>query len=252
MIKNIILLSVLFCSILSFGQRNLKDESIFTPIFGLNYKANFSQNTMSERWGFFNSIGGDVDFKLKNNLTFGIDGAFLFGNSLKDSSIFDNVINSYGTITPQSGASGNNIVFFYLRGLNVNATIGYVFNKLGHNPNSGLWINAGVGFIAHKIRIESIYDDVVNLEGDIRKGYDHLTMGVNTKQFIGYLYQHDSRFLNFYAGLEFVQGFTRNARNYNFDTKSPENDLRFDFYNSIKVGWMIPIYKRQAKDYYLD
>jgi len=252
MMKIIISFTVLLLGFVTFGQRNLKDESIFTPIFGLNYKANFAQNIMAQRWGFFNSIGGDVDFKLKNNLTFGIDGAFMFGNTFKDSSIFDNVINSYGTITPQSGASGNNIVFFYQRGLNVNATIGYVFNKLGHNLNSGLWVNIGVGYMAHKIRIESIYDNVVNLEGDIRKGYDHLTMGVNTKQFIGYLYQHDKRFLNFYVGLEFIQGFTRNARNYNFDTKSPENELRFDFYNSLKVGWMIPIYKRQTQDYYID
>jgi len=250
--KNIVLLTLFMLSFFVFGQRNLKDESVFTPIFGLNYKANFSQNTMAQRWGFFNSIGADVDFKLKNNLTFGVDGGFMFGNSLKDSSIFSNVINSYGTITPQSGASSNNVVFFYLRGLNVNATVGYVFNKLGHNPNSGLWVNAGLGYMAHKIRIESIYDDVVNLEGDYRKGYDHLSMGLNTKQFIGYLYQHDKRFLNFYVGLEFTQGFTKNVRNYNFDTKGAETNSRLDFYNSIKVGWMIPIYKQAPSGYYHD
>ena len=160
------------------------------------------------------------------------------------------MINSYGTISGLSGAPAD--VFLYMRGMNVNANIGYVFNKLGHNANSGLWINVGVGFMAHKIRIESLYDDVVNLEGDYRKGYDKLTMGLNTKQFIGYLYQADHRFLNFYAGLEFTQGFTRNIRNYNFDSKGPEMEPRIDLMQSIKVGWMIPIYQRSVQEYYTD
>ena len=248
--KYIVYFFTFFISITTFSQRNLKDESIFTPIFGLNYKANISGGDMAQRWGFTNTIGADIDFKLKNNLIFGVDGGFMFGNSLKDMTIFTNVINSYGTITGLSGAPAD--VFLYMRGMNVNANIGYVFNKLGHNANSGLWINVGVGFMAHKIRIESLYDDVVNLEGDYRKGYDKLTMGLNTKQFIGYLYQADHRFLNFYAGLEFTQGFTRNIRNYNFDTKGPENDLRLDLVHSIKVGWMIPIYQSETKEYYTD
>jgi hypothetical protein len=248
--KYIVYLSAFFISTTVLSQRNLKEESIFTPIFGLNYKANFSGGDMAQRWGFTNTIGADVDFKMKNNLIFGVDGGFMFGNTLKDSTIFSNVINSYGTITGLSGAPAD--VFLYMRGMNVNAHIGYVFNKLGHNPNSGLWINFGVGFMAHKIRIESLYDDVVNLEGDYRKGYDKLTMGVNTKQFIGYLYQADDRFLNFYAGVEFTQGFTRNIRNYNFDTKGPESDLRLDLMHSLKVGWMIPIYQSEVKEYYTD
>jgi hypothetical protein len=248
--NKIVVFITVFLSFNSFSQRDLKTEAIFTPIFGLNYKANFSGGDLNKRWGFTNSIGADIDFKLKSNLIFGIDGCFMFGSTFKDSSIFDNVINSYGTITPQSGASSSDIVFFLMRGMNVNANIGYVFNKLGHNPNSGLWVNFGAGFMAHKIRIESLFDDVVPLEGDYRKGYDKLSMGITTKQFVGYLFQHDERFLNFYVGLEFVQGYTKNVRNYNFDTKGPEPELRIDLMNSIKVGWMIPIYKRQGQDYY--
>lgn len=248
--KYIVYLFTFFATTALFSQRSLESESVFTPIYGLNYKANFSGGDMLQRWGFTNTIGADVDFKMKNNLIFGVDGGFMFGNSLKDSSIFSNAVNSYGTITAQSGAPAD--VFFYMRGMNINGNIGYVFNKFGHNPNSGLWVNFGVGFLAHKIRIESLYDDVLNLEGDYRKGYDHLSMGVNTKQFIGYLYQANHRFLNFYAGLEFTQGFTKNVRNYNFDSKGPEPELRIDLLNSIKLGWMIPIYSREVQEYYVD
>jgi len=248
--KNITFLLFLVLSFSVFSQRNLKDKSVFTPIFGLNYKANFANGDFAKRWGFTNTLGANVDFKLKNGLTFGVDGGFMFGEQFKQPEIFTNVFNSYGTITSQGGTAAT--VFFLMRGMNVNATVGYVFNKLGHNANSGLWINVGGGFLAHKIRIETQEDQVVNLEGDYKKGYDHLTMGFNTKQFVGYLFQHDKRFLNFYVGVEFIQGFTKNVRNYNFDTKGPENDLQIDIINSVKVGWMIPIYKRQTQDYYID
>jgi len=248
--KNIVLGLFFMLSFSVFSQRDLKTNPMFTSIFGLNYKANFSGGTMAKRWGFTNTIGADVNFKLKNGLTFGVDGGFMFGDQFKQFEIFDNVINSYGTITSQGGTTAT--VLLLMRGMNVNGTVGYVFNKLGHNANSGLWINVGVGLLAHKIRVETQEDQVINLQGDYLKGYDHLTMGFNTKQFVGYLFQHDKRFLNFYVGVEFIQGFTRNVRNYNFDTKGPENELQIDMINSIKVGWMIPIYKRQVQDFYID
>ncbi len=219
-----------------------------TPIYGLTYKANFTGEDLSKMWGFNNQIGLEVGFKLKNNLEFGVDGGFIFGNTLKDSSMFLDLINSKGTITALSGVPAD--VFFYMRGANANAHIGYVFNQLGHNPNSGLWVNIGGGFLGYKTRVETQDHVVPNLEGDILKGYDHLTMGFNSKQFIGYLFQHDRKFINFYAGFEFVQGFTRNVRNYNFDVKGPHPELRMDFMYSLKFGWMIPIYKRHTGEYY--
>lgn len=248
--KNIVLALFFMISFSVLSQKDLKSEATFTSIFGLNYKANFSGGTMAKRWGFTNTVGANVDFKFKNGLTFGVDGGFMFGNTFKEYEIFDNVVNSYGTITSQGGTTA--IVLFLMRGMNVNGTLGYVFNRLGHNANSGLWINAGAGFLSHKIRVETQEDQVVNLEGDYLKGYDHLTMGINTKQFVGYLFQNDERFLNFYVGVEFIQGFTRNVRNYNFHTKGPENELQLDMINSVKFGWMIPIYKRKVQNFYID
>jgi hypothetical protein len=248
--KNIVLALFFMISFSVLSQKDLKSDASFTSIFGLNYKANFSGGSMAKRWGFTNTVGANVDFKFKNGFTFGVDGGFMFGSKFKQHEIFDNVINSFGTITTQGGTTAT--VLFLMRGMNVNGTIGYVFNRFGHNANSGIWINAGAGFLSHKIRVETQEDMVVNLEGDYLKGYDHLTMGVNTKQFVGYLFQNDKRFLNFYVGVEFIQGFTRNVRNYNFHTKGPESDLQIDMINSVKFGWMIPIYKRRVQNYYID
>jgi hypothetical protein len=251
MLKSIILIVLLFLSLFSYGQRDLKSKSIFTPIYGLTYKANVTDKDMASRWGFNSQIGLEVGFKLKNNLEFGIDGGFIFGKTFKETSIFESLYNDKGTITAQSGTVAD--VFYYLRGMNVNLHIGYVFSQLGHNPNSGLWVNVGVGLLGHKIRVETQDHVVPQLEGDILMGYDHLTGGFNTKQFIGYLFQHDRKFINFYAGIELVEGFTHNLRNYNFDVKGSEPDLRLDFMYSLKFGWMIPIYKSHHKDdYFVD
>lgn len=216
----------------------------------MNYKFNLPSGDITKLWGFNHEIGISVDNKFKNGLTLGVNAGFIFGNQFKDTTIFDDVINDYGTVTAMSGAPAG--VLFLMRGMTSNFNAGYVFNKLGHNPNSGLWVQLGCGVMMHKIRIESIYDDVPQLEGDYRYGYDHLHLGFEVREFIGYLFQADKRFLNFYAGVEFIQGFTENQRNYNFDLNGPDPGIKQDYLWGAKVGWLIPIYKRKARDFYID
>ena len=80
--KNSVLVLFLIINSSVFSQTSLESESTFTSIFALNYKANFSGGTLAKRWGFTNTIGADVDFKFKNGLTFGVDGGFIFGNTM--------------------------------------------------------------------------------------------------------------------------------------------------------------------------
>lgn len=247
--KSMVFLILVFPASLM-AQLNLRDSVVKQVIVGVNYKFNLSGGDLNDRWGFNNIIGADVQRKFKNNLTFGIDGGFIFGNQLKDTTIFDDLYTSFGTITAMSGAPA--VVNFLMRGAHANVGVGYVFNKLGDNPNSGIWVNAGVGYLMHKIHIETLYDDVPQLEGDYRKGYDHLTMGIATKQFIGYLFQHNRRFLSFYGGFEFIQGFNKNVRNYNFNSNGPDSGLKIDLMYSFKFGWVVPIYKRYADEVYYD
>ncbi len=241
----------LFLSVFgSYAQKSLRDSTVNTFLVGLNYKANLTGGDLADRWGFNNQLGVDVDHKFKNNLTVGIGGGFIFGSKLKDTSIFSDLYNSYGAITSLSGVPSD--ILFLMRGFTVYGSAGYVFNQLGNNPNSGLWVNAGLGYMMHKIRIESLVDVVPQLEGDYKKGYDKLTMGFSTKQFIGYLYQSDWRLLKFYGGFEFSQGFTKNVRTYNFDTGGPETDLKLDLLYGFKVGWILPISHRTRSEYYYD
>ena len=234
----------------SFAQTNMRDSSRNTLIVGANYKANFTSGDLANRWGFNSSIGLDIEYKLKSNLIFGLNSSFVFGKTFKDTAIFSNLYNSSGQITSYAGEPAN--ILYLFRGLTAHASVGYVFTRFGNNANSGIWVSGGLGFMAHKIRIESLYDVVPQLEGDYRKGYDKLSMGFSTRQFVGYLFQSNFRLIRFYGGFEFVQGFTVNMRSYNFDTGGTETDLRLDLLNSLKVGWIIPIAQRTRGEFYYD
>ena len=122
---------------------------------------------------------------------------------------------------------------------------------LSPNPNSGIIIKAGVGYIQHWIRIRINEDKTIpSFEGDYAKGYDRLSSGLAISEFIGYLYMGNTRVLNFFVGFEFMQSWTTNRREVNFDTGMKDDGNRFDALNGFKIGWIIPIYKRTPKEYY--
>jgi len=249
-VRNLILFAF-FLPVGLLSQRNLKDSSITTILFAPNYKFNLTGGDMMNRWGYNSLVGLTFGTKLKSNLTLAADGGFLFGNQLRDTLMFESLYNSVGTVTSLSGKPGE--VLFLMRGASAHIDVGYVFSRLGGvNSNSGLWITAGAGYLMHKIHIESLYDQVPQLEGKYKKLYDKLTMGFSAKQFVGYLYQSNKFLLNFYAGVEFTEGFTKNIRVYNVDTGGPQPEYRFDTMCSFKVGWLIPMYKRAPKPYYYD
>lgn len=241
---------LLLVPLATMAQRDLKTASIFTPVYGLTYKGSIPGADFADRWGFVNALGAEVNFKLKSNLSFGVESQFMFGNTFKQNEIFNLLLNEDGNITNLNGIPSE--VLLQLRGGNFTAQLGYVFTSIGKGPNAGIWVNAGLGFMYHKIRIEHTFDEIPQFDDPYKKGYDKLSMGLVSKQFIGWLQQGSRQYLNFYAGFEFMQGFTRNVRTFNFDTEGPEPDLRLDLFYGFKVGWMIPIYKRQLQEYYYD
>ncbi len=187
--KYFVLLFFTLSMSLIYAQRDLGNESVVTPIYGLTYKGSFSGGDFAKKWGYTNALGAEFNIKFKNNVSFGLESQFMFGNSFKDFAIFDNLKNENDKITSFSGAPGD--ILYLLRGANVTGHIGYLFNKVNSdNKNSGIWVNFGLGYMVHKIRIEFIHDKIDQFKGDYIKGYDKLSMGIASKQFIGYL-QHN-------------------------------------------------------------
>ena len=213
------------------------------PLVSVDYTAMFGAADYYKRFGFTNALGLSVDFKTKKNLLFGIHGNFLFGSRVNETSQFEPMVNSDGNVTNIGGSIAG--IALKMRGFNVNADIGYLFTFKKPNPNSGLFLKLGLGFLQHKIYIQNVEENVPQFNGDYKKGYDRQSRGANISQHIGYMFIANKGIWNFHIGLYMMEGFTQNVR-YNFDTKSVNDKMQLDILFGIKAGWVVPIYKRAA------
>lgn len=250
--KQLIIGTALILAGKAYSQRSLGDSAIATPLLGIQYGGSWSGADLADRYGFFNNVGFAAGYKLRSNWYFGAEGDFMFGNTIRMSGyeLFGHLADSKGNITDQNGDIAT--VLLFSRGFHANLEVGRLFPALGHNANSGLLVKIGGGYLNHRIRIETNDHVVPLLETDYKRGYDRLTTGFNTSQFIGYLFMSDNNFLNFYGGFFMQQGFTKNRRPVFYDqpdTPVP-TDTRLDVLYGFKVGWLVPAYKRRPRDYY--
>jgi hypothetical protein len=234
------------------AQRNVKDSVLSTPWVSVHYGAMWTSGDLADRYGFMNHVGATAGYKTSKNWFWGMDGNFSFGSKIRIQGLFDDLIDSYGNITDVNGDIAK--VALYTRGFNVNLAVGKIFPVFHSNPNSGIWVHAGGGYLLHKLRVESQDQVIPQIELKYKKGYDRLTVGMNLHQFAGYSFMAGSGLMSFYAGFYIQEGFTRNQRDVFFDQPEipVDKSLRLDIQYGLRAGWFIPIYKRQPKDFYFD
>jgi hypothetical protein len=244
-----LLISVLFGTS-AFSQISIKDSSIFTTVFYAAYSYQFPGGDLAKIFGSNSSIGGGLMFKTKSNWMFGVEGNFLFGGTVKNAdSILKNISTPEGFLIDANGFYAD--IVYLERGYSFYAKFGKIISVLAPNPNSGFTIMAGLGYLQDKIRIHNPGNTAPQIYGDYKKGYDRLNGGFAVNGSIGYTYFSNTRLINFYAGFEFIQSWTNNHREYFFDTETYENIRYNSQFYGIKVIWMIPLYKRMPKQYYL-
>ncbi|HLC82767.1 MAG TPA: hypothetical protein VJI69_02985 [Bacteroidia bacterium] len=229
------------------SQVSVKDSSIYTPYIGVSYGYHLPEGNMLKRFGNSSTIGLNLEFKTKKQWTFGINGSYIFGKDVKES-LFDSIATSSGAIINGNGAFAD--VRLYERGFTTSLTAGRLFSFKKPNPNSGIMFNVGVGFIQHKIRIETIGNNAPQLSKQYKKGYDRLTNGFLLSQNLGYLYLSDNRLVNFYIGFECMQGFTQSRRSYDYDLMKQDTEKRVDILYGGKFAWILPMYKRAPQEFY--
>ena len=232
------------------AQRGIKDSSIFIPaiIFNYSYQMPLS-GAIEESYGNNHSVGAEFSFKLKNNLMLGLNFGYMFGEDIKNQdSYFSKIVNSKDFITDGNGEFAS--VFLYQRGYNFQITAGYQFSFWSPNPNSGIFIQAGAGFMEYKTRIENKGKAAHSVVGEYAKMYDRLRNGFMTSQMVGYRLMSKKNLTNVYGAIELSQAWTDNRRNYNADLTPDQQGKKMDLLISFKVGWIIPFYGRAPKDYY--
>ena len=232
----------------SLAQVSIKDSSIYTPMVGVSYGYYLSAGDMVKRFGNNSSLQLNVDFKTRKYWTLGINGSYLFGKKVKES-LFDSIATSQSTIISQNGEFAD--VRLWERGFTVSVTAGRMFALKKPNPNSGFVFNMGVGFMQHKIRIETIGNTVPQLSKQYKKGYDHLSNGLLLSEDLGYLFLSNNRLLNVYFGLECMQGFTQSRRSFDYETMKQDTQKRLDILYGAKIAWILPLYQKAPQDFYM-
>lgn len=239
---------VIFLSVPAWAQRkSLRDSVYRIPVVGLQLSGQLPGGDLEKRFGSSLAVGIPLMFKTGNNWLFGVEGTYFFGTHIKEG-VMTNLVNSDNTITDVNG----NPAAFRLneRGWSVYGYAGRVFNELGHNKNSGVMVWAGAGYMQHKINIYDVGKTIVQIRGNLVKGYDRLTGGPALTQFIGYFFLSQNRITNFYAGFEFQEGFTKGLRGYQYDTGTSDAAARVDILYGFRFGWLLPLYKKAPKDFY--
>lgn len=235
------------------AQVNPKDSAVFIPMIAISGGANMPGSDLAKRFGLNANVGADFWIKNKKGWMYGVECHYLFGRAVKETAILDSIMtkpNSDGNkyVISKDGKLTNPRL--WERGAETHLQVGKLLVNAGPNPNCGFFAMVGIGMLYHKIRIEDIGNNSPQLSKEFRKGYDRLTYGISTSQMIGYLYMHDKKYFNFFVGLEAIEGFTKNRRGYNYDTRSYDTQNRLDNLFGFKAGLIIPLYKKVPNEFY--
>lgn len=232
------------------AQVNIRDSVIFTPLIYAAYGYQFPGGDLAEQFGSNSSIGGGFTFKTRHNWMFGVEGNFNFGQSVKNTdSLLSAISTGDGFIIDANGYYAD--IIYYERGYNFLAKFGKVIPLLSPNPNCGFTVMAGAGYYQDKIRIHNPGNTAPQLLGDYKKGYDRLNGGFALTGSLGYMFLSNSRLLNFSASFEFMNTWTKPYRERNFDTGKQDNRKLISQFYTIRVSWIIPLYRRVPKEYYM-
>lgn len=231
-------------------ETSRKDSAMAMPIIRLSYTVQVPLGgDLADRFGVAHHIGGSIAYKTRSNWMFSLGGNYIFGDHVNNhEQLLDEMLTPDNIIIGDDGAPA--IVNIGQAGYIIDLRVTKIFGFLAANRNSGPMLSLGTAFMEHWIDYGVQNNSIPQLRGEYLKGYDRLTNGMMINQFIGYHYQGDTRLLNFYGGFEFSQGFMGNRRSFDVP-EGRKIDAKLTYFQfGFRVGWMLPIYKRDQNEYY--
>ncbi len=231
----------------AFGQKKGDEFSNKIFNFQFTYNAQFPSGDWAKIYGLSHGLGFGVNYKSITNWHFSLEGNYILSENLKDAVNLINLTNSNGnTINSNNGTPAT--VSVTMRGWSGFAKVGKIFPVSRLNKNHGFIVQVGAGFLTHYLNYSISQNNVPQLNEDFQRGYDKLHSGYALNQFVGYYFQGENRFTNFFAGFDFTQAFTQNLRGYNYDERRYDNASKNDNMVALRFGWMIPIYLSSKGD----
>ncbi|MHB1279526.1 MAG: hypothetical protein ACYC1Q_14150 [Bacteroidia bacterium] len=239
--RRFVCLLFIWIPVISVAQRQDSISRLKTGfICQFTYNYNIPGGDLAKRYSGGSAVGAGVYYKTGTNWFFGVEGAYWFGAGLREKGIFDAITDSNGYAVDNNG--GLIPVNAQQRGYTLGVKVGKIIPLGRRNRNSGLMISLGGGYVEHYLRLANNTIGVAALQGDFRYGYDRLTSGLMINQFVGYQNLDKRNRLNFFIGMEFMQGFTTSRRKIDYDLMTGNPNKRMDTYVGIRFGWLLPIY----------
>ena len=250
----------LFIPIFIFSQEKNKDVSVTSEnlsgigdetnifMFALNYSHQFPEFDLKNRFGPNSAIGISLTKKNNSNYLFTFSGNWIIGNNIKEETIFNPIDGNNGDIINIDGQIP--IIRLFERGAQLHFDFGKKIELNINNAESGIIPSFGLGYVYHKIFIETLMGEIPQLNENLLKGYDRLTGGFSLKQSIMFMYLSNNQKINFHIGLEIIECWTKDLRIQNYSTGIAENENRFDLFIGLKAGWILPLRKRTTSSFY--
>lgn len=203
---------------------------------------------LKDRFGNNSSIGVTYIQEKNNNFFYGIDIDYIFGNNIKEDSLFSGISTINGEIIDAEGYFAN--LLLYERGFSSHLFIGYAIS-LEETKKHSIYLSSGIGYLQHKIFIDKKKANIPQLSGDYENGYDRLTNGLSTKWGADYMYFNKKNNFQIVLGLELIYAFTKNQRTYLFDyMKYEDTALRNDILLGIRCGFVLPINRGNTEEFH--
>lgn len=230
------------------GTISPSDSAVRVTFLSLHGGFQVPLNDLRDRFGNNGMVGAAVGYKFKKRWMLQAQWSYLFGNAVKENNILQPISTSDGFIIDQNGEQAG--VRFFERGMVFGGQATYLLPSNRFNPNTGWMIGLQGGWMQTKIRIEDVGNRSPQLAGDYIKGYDRLSGGPFAGLCFGFWFMGNNRVLNGYVLLEYQRGYTRSLRSFNYDTRVMDTRVRNDGLIGIRLGYVLPLYPRNASGYY--
>ena len=249
-------LLTLILPLIAFGQQ--KKQSAFT----IDYNYQIPNGILSKTYGNSSELLISYFIEKPNNLFFGVETGYMFGDNINDTTILQNIETENGSIIGSDGYYGN--INLYERGFNAYVFMGYAIHphksrklffpylhNLAHKELSGFYISIGLGYLRHKIFIDTQNQNLPQLDVEYKEGYDKLRGGISTKLSADYKFYSKKRNLQFSIGCNYVSAYTKNLRPYSFKEMNYSSSCkRWDQILGFKFGIIIPIHRMNTEEFH--
>ncbi|MCZ2355332.1 MAG: hypothetical protein LC115_01380 [Bacteroidia bacterium] len=231
------------------AQVSIRDSTISLVMVSPVYCGYLPGGDMLNRFGYTSVVGLEAGYKHRSNFYATITAGFLFGETVKERTLFKDLVTSAGLLINQNGNLTS--VGVQERGTIIPLRFGKIWpiHLITKNPNSGVYTEVGVQFLEHYIHILTD-KNVPMLVGKYLKGYDRLTSGSGVLVSAGYRFFGNRRAINFLVGFDFSYNQTKARRPYDFDLKQYSSQIRKDILYGFRLGWTVPLYKQAPEKQY--